>query len=96
MSTENTNLKNFMSSFDLESLIELPTCYKSINRTCIGLILTNKKNHFMKSVAFETGLFDHHKLITTILRKTISKGNSKKKCSTEITRDLTKINLKLR
>ena len=32
----------------------------------------------MKSATFETGLFDHHELITTILRKTISKGNSKK------------------
>ena len=83
-----------MFSFDLESLIDSPTCYESINITCIDLILTNKKNHFMKSATFETGLSDHHKLITTILRKTISKGNSKK-CSTEITRDLTKKNLKM-
>ena len=29
LSTENPNLKNFMCSFDLESLIGLPTCYKS-------------------------------------------------------------------
>ena len=78
LSIEKPNLKNFMRSFDLESLINSPTCYKSINPTCIDLILTNKKNHFMKSATFETGLSDHHKLITTILRKTISKGNSKK------------------
>ena len=78
ISTENPNLKNFMCSFDLESLIVSPTCYQSINPTCIDLILTNKKNHFMKSATFETGLSDHHKLITTILRKTISKDNSKK------------------
>ena len=78
LSTENTNLKNFMCSFDLESLINSLTCYKSTNPSCIDLILINKKNHFMKSAKFETGLFDHHKLITTILRKTISKGNSKK------------------
>ena len=31
----------------------------------------------MRSATFETGLSDHHKLKTTILRKTISKGNSK-------------------
>ena len=67
-----------MCSFDLESLIDPPTCYKSINPTCIDLILTNKKNHFMKSAMFETGLSDHHKLIATILRKTICKGYSKK------------------
>ena len=83
-----------MCSFDLESLIDSPTCYKSINPTCIDLILPSKKNHFQQSATFETGLSDYHKLITTILRKTISKGNSKK-CSTEITRDLTKRNLKL-
>ena len=32
----------------------------------------------MKSAKSEKGFSDHHKLITTILRKTISKGNSKK------------------
>ena len=32
----------------------------------------------MKPTTFEAGLSDHHKLTTTILRKTISKGNSKK------------------
>ena len=78
LSTENVNLKNFMSSFHLESLIDSPTCYKSIIPACIDLILTNKRNHFMKSATFRTDLSDHHKLITTILRKTISKGNSKK------------------
>ena len=66
---ENPNLKYFMCSFDLESLIDSPACYKSINPTCIGLILTNKKNHFMKSVIFEIGLSDHHKLITTVSYK---------------------------
>ena len=93
LSTENPNLKNLMSSFDLESLINSPTCYKSTNPTCIDLILTNKKNHFMKSTTFETGLSDHHKLTTTILRKT--KGNFKKLFYRDYER-LTKRNLKLR
>ena len=29
------------------------------------MILTNKKNNFVKSTTFETGLSDHHKLATT-------------------------------
>ena len=33
-----------------------------------------QKNHFVKCATFKTGLSDHHKQ-TTILRKTISKGN---------------------
>ena len=32
----------------------------------------------MKSITFETGRSDFHKLTTNILRKTISKGNAKK------------------
>ena len=31
----------------------------------------------MKSTTFETGMSDFHKLTTTTLRKTISKGNTK-------------------
>ena len=78
MSIENPNLKNFMRSFDLDSLIDSPTLYKSINPNCIDLILTNKENNFMKSATLETGLSNHHKLTTTILTRTIKKGSSKK------------------
>ena len=49
----------------------------------------------MKSTTFETGLSDHHKLITTILRKTIKVKAILKKFSSEITSDLRKGNLKL-
>ena len=75
MSTENPNLKNFMCSFELASVIDSPTCYKSINATCIDLTLTNKNNHFMESTTFETGLSHHYKPTTTTLGKTLSKGN---------------------
>ena len=78
MSTENLNLKNFMRSFDLVACLIDSRTYKSINPTCVDLILTNKKNDFLKSATFEIGLPDHHKVTTTILRKTISKGSSKK------------------
>ena len=40
------NPKNFMCSFDLESLIDSPTCHKSINATHIDLILTNSDQLF--------------------------------------------------
>ena len=68
-SAENPNLKKFMCSSDLESLIDSPAYYRSINPTCIDLILTNKKNHFRKPATFKTSLFDHHKLITTVSYK---------------------------
>ena len=59
-----------MCSFDHDSLIDSPTCYKSINPTSIDLIRNNKKTNFMKSVTFGKGLSDHHKLAIIILRKT--------------------------
>ena len=31
LSTENPNFKNLLNSFDLESLIKIPTCYKSLS-----------------------------------------------------------------
>ena len=92
----NSNLKNFLRSFNLTSLIGSPTCHKSINNnsTYINLILNNKINHFMKSTTFKTGLSAQHKLTITVLGKTIIKINFKK-FSSKIIGDLTKRNLKM-
>ena len=54
---------------ELFTLISEPTCFKSINPTCIDNFLTNKKTRFMKTVTFETGVSDHHKLIDQHLPK---------------------------
>ena len=63
MTIENPLLNHFLDIFDLSSLITEPTCFKSdSNPSCIDLILTNSKNHFMKSSTFETGISDFHKL----------------------------------
>ena len=53
-----------------------------------------KKNYLISPPRFETGLSDHDKLKTTILGKTICKSNTEK-FSIEITRVVTKRNLKL-
>ena len=65
--------------FALSCLISKPTCFQSINPTCIDLILTNKPNLFKLSANFETSLSDHHKLISTIMKSSSVKGSSKKK-----------------
>ena len=57
----------------------MPTYYQSNDPTCIDLILTNKKNLFKLSDTFETGLSDHHKLISTILKSGGFKGKPKEK-----------------
>ena len=49
LSTENPSFKYLLNNFDLESLIKISTCYKSLqSSTCIYLILTNKKTLFMR------------------------------------------------
>ena len=59
-----------MSSLSLYSLINTPTCFKSVDGSCIDLILTNKKHSFQKTQSFETGVSDHHHMIYTMLKQT--------------------------
>ena len=40
---ENTHLEATLENYDLNNLINTPTCYQSNNPTCIDLILTNIK-----------------------------------------------------
>ena len=61
--------------FLLRKPIKEPTCFKSTVPTTIDLIVTNQKGFFMKSSAYQSGLSDFHKLTTTILRKSITKGD---------------------
>ena len=63
----------------MNNLINKPTCFQSNKPTCIDLILTNKKNLFKLSNTFETGISDHHKLVSTILKSGSFKGTPKMK-----------------
>ena len=73
----NPKLIELIDDHELFTLISEPTCLKSINPTCIDNFLTNKKARFMKTLTFETGVSDHHKLIGTMLRSTFAKGKRK-------------------
>ena len=66
----------------------MPTCYQSNDSTCIDLILTNKKNLLKLSGTFKTGLYDHHKLISTILKS----GGFKEKPKEKICRSYREFN----
>ena len=56
-----------------------PTCFQSHNPTCIDKFLTNQKAMFKLSRLFETGLSDHHKLISVIMKSGIFRGPLRKK-----------------
>ena len=79
LTVNNENLGVFMNTFNLESLINKPTCFQSANPTCIDLILTSKESLFINSNALELGISDHHSFITTPLRTQVIKGNAEMK-----------------
>ena len=66
-----------MSTFDMEFLIEKPTCFQYAKPNCIDLILTNKKELCKNSNVFEVGMCDHHSFIVTALKSELIKGNAK-------------------
>ena len=73
----NLTIKNkqeeLLSLFNIKSLISSPTCFQSINPTCIDLILTNQEDLFSNSNTCEVG----YHLVSTMLNKKISKGSTK-------------------
>ena len=72
MTPEDLKLQGFCDTRDIENLIKEPTCFKGKNPTCIDLILTNKKQPFMKF-----GISDFHAFTTSIMKLTYVKGNTK-------------------
>ena len=75
ITTENTHLQSMMQAYNLNNLIKEPTCFQSNNPSQIDLILTNQKSMYKFSNTFETGLSDHHKLISTISKSGSFKGS---------------------
>ena len=62
-------MKNFCSSYCLNSLIKQPTCFKNPeNPSCIDLILTNKTRSFQSTCVIETGLSDFHRMTISVLK----------------------------
>ena len=80
MTTSNPILSQFLDMFALSPLNNDPTCFKnSKNPSCIDLLLTNFKPSFMKTNNFETGISDHHKMISTIMKLHFTRGSPKTK-----------------
>ena len=61
-------LEDFCDLFNLTNLIKSYTCITKNHQSTIDLLLTNKPRSFKYSTTTETGLSDHHKLITTFLK----------------------------
>ena len=79
LTTSNKYLADFMTLFNLESLINTPTCFQSEKPRCIDLILTNKKSSLKNSKTFEVWISDHHHLFLTSSRLQYIQVNPKTK-----------------
>ena len=79
MTTENTHLNYLLQIYDLPAPIKEPTCYRSQNPNCIDHFLSNRKTLFKHCQNFKTGLSDHLKLISMIMKSGIFEGPPKKK-----------------
>ena len=95
MTTSNPFLSQFLDMLALSPLNIDPTCFKnSKNQNCIDLLLTNFKPSFMKTNVFETGISNHHKRISTII-KLLSQGEVLKQNTIETTVSLISVTLVL-
>ena len=69
-------MTDFCDTYDLENLINEPTCFKNpINPSSIDVMLTNRKRIFQNSMTIETGISGHHKMTISILKTSFKKKN---------------------
>ena len=76
MNVEITNdaMAEFCQMYNLKNIIKEPTCYKNPNNpSSIDVILTNREGSFSNSIANETCLSGHHKMILSVLNTYIKK-----------------------
>ena len=79
ISVENSHFQNLMQIYNLSPLIKEQTCFQSHHPTCIDNFLTNQKAIFKLSTLFETGVSDHHKLISVVMKSGVFRGPPRKK-----------------
>ena len=68
MTEKDESLKPLLTGHKLYSMINDPTCFKSVEGKCIDLLLTNRKHSFQHTNTFETGFSDHHVMIYTMFK----------------------------
>ena len=71
-------LNTVCETFNLKNLIKDKTCFAGTHGSSIDVILTNKPRSFQNTLTCETGLSDHHHMITTFLRSHLVRLKPKK------------------
>ena len=71
-------LSDLYDTFSLTNLISSSTCFKSLSGTSIDVFLTNRTRNFHNTAITETGISDHHKLITSFFILHLNEFHPKK------------------
>ena len=67
-------MKHFCETYNLSSLIKVPTCYKNPEKpSSIDLLLTTRPKSFQNSSVVETGLSDFHKMAVIVMKTIFEK-----------------------
>ena len=73
----NEKLNDFCEITEFEHLIAKPTFFQYLLPSTIDLILTNRKQNFLKLNVYEKGISDHLKMILLVFRKIFPTGKLK-------------------
>ena len=72
------SLDEFCQTYNLESIVSKPTCFKNPkNPSCIDLMLTNKQERFLEAKTDETGLSDFLKMVVSVFKTSFKKQKPK-------------------
>ncbi|XP_057296307.1 uncharacterized protein LOC130625272 [Hydractinia symbiolongicarpus] len=76
-STGFDSFTTFCETYNLKNLIKQKTCFTNTRASQIDVFLTNKHACFHNSKSFETGLSDHHHMISTFMKTFLVRLKSK-------------------
>ena len=60
---ESKGLADIMNTHDLRNIVKGPTCFKSVNSTCLDLIITRDNRRISSTININTGISDFHHLV---------------------------------
>ena len=69
----NPVMETFLNQHNCKNIIKNKTCYKSLEGSCIDLIITSRPSLHQFSQVFEIGMSDHHSMIYTMLKSTYTR-----------------------
>ena len=74
---QSPKIASFLNEHCCINIVKKKTCFKSVEGSCIDLILTSRPKLHQLTEVYETGMSDHHLMIYTMLKSTYTKAEPK-------------------